>query len=429
MKVNRLVRNKKIVADKIDFFYFNIINSFIRGLGLFLVIFFITSNVFANNKPKRIGTVPFESVGTYVIVKVKINGSTPLNFILDTGVRNIIITELFNEDSVSLQYINEINLRGLGTGGKLNAYASNNNKIQVGKVNLNNLNVYVLKEDIFNLSRQTGSKINGLIGIDFFQDYLVEINYNKKRINFFENESFQPPKGYGMMPITVESRKMYLELSVLETDSASRNIKMLLDTGAELNAWFQTISNESIHIPSKYVQGRIGQGLNGEVSGKFARIPQLCIGEFCMKNPIVAFPDSAAIADIVFGSDRDGTIGSQILSRFNIFIDYQNKRFYFKPNHTFNKPFTYNIAGIEIEQTIPFFPQTEVLNVWKNSPAEQAGLKIGDQIIEINAVKAFQMKISEIKLIFETPAKYPLNLILLRDNKEIKLKIEMKSKI
>jgi len=419
----------KNIAAYTNFFLFTICKSLTRFLTVLFVVYLMVFDIAAKNKPKKIGSIPFENVGSYIIVKISINNSTPLNFILDSGVRNIIITELFSEDSISLQYINEINLRGLGTGDKLNAYASYNNRIQMGKVNLNNLSVFVIKEDIFNLSKQMGSKINGLIGIDFFIDNLIEINYTKKRINFYENESFIPPKGYGMMPISVESKKMYLNLSVLETDSARRNIKMLIDTGAELNAWFQTISNESIHLPYKNVEGRIGQGLNGEVTGKFARIPQLCIGEFCLKKPIVAFPDSAAIADIIFGSDRDGTIGSQILSRFNIYIDYKNKKFYFKPNKSFSKPFTYNIAGIEIEQTIPFFPQTAVLNVWKNSPAESAGVKIGDQIIEINNIKTFRMKISEIKMIFETPSKYPLNIVLLRDNKELRLTIEMKSKI
>lgn len=429
MNSKRFSKFLQSVLDKRDFFYHNISNSLLRALDLFLVIFIINSTAFAIPKPKKIGTVPFETVGSYIVVKAKINQSTPLNFILDTGLRNIIITELFSEDSISLQYISEINLKGLGSGNELSAFESNNNILKVGNVNLHNIKVLVLKEDIFNLSKQTGSKINGLIGIDFFEDYLVQINHSNKRINFFETEFFLSPKGYGMMPITIESKKMYLQLSVLVNDSVKRSVKMLIDTGAELNAWFQTITNESVHLPQKSVAGRIGQGLNGEVKGKFARLPQLCIGKFCLKNPIVAFPDSSAISEIIMGTDRDGTIGNQLLSRFNTYIDYKNKQFFYKPNENFKKPFTYNIAGIEIEQPIAFLPQLEVLNVWKNSPADSAGVKIGDQIMEVNGVKAFQMKINEMKMLFETPSKHPLNLLLVRDNKEIRLKIIMKRKI
>ena len=410
--------------------FFRKINSLCRLKMLLIFLFSLFFHCsFANKIGKKIGSIPFEKVGTYIVLEIKINESTPLNFILDTGVRNIIITELFPEDIISLNYSKIINLHGLGSGAMLNAFSSTANSISAGKFKMKNQNVYVLEEDVFNLSKHLGIKINGIIGIDFFEHHLVEVNYGKERINFYENNGYIIPKGYGTMPITIEKKKMYIQLSILEMDSARRNIKMLIDTGAELNAWFQTITNEAVHLPNKGVQGRIGQGLNGEVTGLFARIPQLCIGEFCLRKPIVAFPDSAAIANIIFGSDRDGTIGSQILSRFNLFIDYENKNFYFKPNQAFKKAFSYNIAGIEIGQVIPFVPQTEVINVWKNSPAEKAGVQIGDQIIEVNGTKAFQMNISEIKMYFETPSKYPLNIVLKRDDKDIPLKIEMKSKI
>jgi len=401
----------------------------LKEFALLIFIFCILSNSSAFSRGKRIGTLPFEMVGTYMIVKVRFNDSKPLNLILDSGVRNIIVTELFPEDVISLSYINEINLQGLGSGKDLNAYASYNNTIQMGKLKLNNQNIYVTKEDIFNLSKHTGSKINGLIGVDIFEDYLVEINYTYKRINFYLSEGFKFPKGYQKLPITVESKKMYVQLSVLEHDTVHQNVKMLIDTGAELNAWFQTFTANAIHLPDKGVRGRIGQGLNGEVTGKFARIPKICFAEFCLDNPIVAFPDSADIADIILSSNRDGTIGSQLLSRFNIYLDYKNKFFYFKPNGSFKNPFTYNIAGIEIGQIIPFIPQTEVLYVWKNSPAEQAGILIGDQIIELNGIKTYQMQMSELKNYFETSSKHPLHITMIRDGKEIKLKIDMNSKL
>jgi len=416
------LRMKKLFILSIKQFRF-------RELLIFICVFCAFTNSSACCRGKKIGTIPFEMVGTYMIVKVKMNDSKPLNFILDSGVRNIIITELFPEDVVSLSYVNEINLQGLGSGTDLNAFASYNNVIQMGRVKLNNQNVYVIKEDIFNLSKHTGTKINGLIGVDFFEDYLVEINYTYKQINFYLNDGFEFPKGYRKLPISIESKKMYVQLSVLENDSIHKNVKMLIDTGAELNAWFQTFTANAIHLPQKNVEGRIGQGLNGEVKGKFARIPQICFGEFCLSNTIVAFPDSADIAEIVISTKRDGTIGSELLSRFNSYFDYKNKLFYFKPNASFKNPFTYNIAGIEIEQIIPFIPQTEVLNVWKNSPAEKAGVQIGDQIMELNGNRTFQMQMGEIKNYFEKPSKHPLSITLMRGGKEIRLKIDMNSKL
>ena len=397
----------------------------------FLIAFFfiLLADTFAANKPKRIESIPFEMVGTYVIIKARINDSSILNLILDSGIRNTIITELMEGDKISLNYSDVKELMGLGGGDHLEAYASNSNTLKIGKLKLNYKTVYVLKNDVFNLSQLTGSKINGLIGSDFFQDYAVEIDYTHRRVRFYEPNTLTVPKGYGMLPITVENQKMFVKLSVLQSDSTRKQAKMLIDTGAELNAWFQTSTKESVHVPPKSVQGVIGEGFNGLITGKYGRLSQICFGDFCLKNPIVSFPDSTMINGIIATSGRDGTIGSQILSRFNSFIDYNQKVFYFKPNENFKNKYSYNVAGIEIIQINANLNLMEVFNVWANSPAALAGVKPGDQIIEINGNIAFGMSIGEIRKIFETPSKRPLQMTIMRDNKQLTVQIDMTDKI
>ena len=395
----------------------------------FMLTFLFIQTAPAAKKPKIISSVPFEMVGSYVVVVVKINDSSPLRLILDTGIRNTIITELQEDDKITLNYSNVTDLMGLGGGDHLEAYSSNFNNMKIGKLKLMNKTVYVLKNDIFNLSQHTGTKINGLIGMDLFQDNIVEINYNNKRIYFYASEINSTPKGYEKTELTIEGKKIFAQLKVLDNDSTYKNVKMLIDTGAELNAWFQTFTPESILLPHKTVPGTIGQGLNGEITGKIGKIKQLCIGSFCLTNPIVSFPDSACIYDIVGNSKRDGTIGSQILSRFNYIIDFTNKQFYFKPNSNFKAPFHYNVAGIEIVQIIPQLPVKEIWRIWKNSPAALAGLKAGDQLVEINGEKAYALSINEILGYFEKPSAQLLKIIVQRDGKELTFQLEIKDKL
>jgi len=400
-----------------------------KRLLLFVFCSFLMVDLHSVNKPKILTSMPFEQVGSYVIVRVRINDSSPLNLILDSGVRNTIITELQEGDRISLNYSDVKDLMGLGGEAHLPAFYSNYNILKIGKLKLDTKTVFVLKEDVFNLSKHTGTKVNGLIGVDLLKDYIVEVNYSKKRINFYDRASFVQPNGYESIPLVIDAQKMFINLSVQESDSAKRNVKMLIDTGAELNAWFQTFQTASVHTPQKYIRGTIGQGLNGEIKGKVGCMPQICLGSYCLQSPIVSFPDSACIADIVGNSERDGTVGSQILSRFNYIIDYHQKVFYFRPNSSFHKKFSYNIAGIEITQILPNVPLTEVWKVWEESPAEKAGVQIGDQLIEVNGKKSFELKINEIKSIFQTPSKTPLKITLYRDGKEISLEIKMDSQI
>ena len=397
----------------------------------FIIVFFMIFlvDLSATNKPKKIASIPFEIVGSYVIIKVRINDSSTLNLILDSGIRNTIITELMTGDKISLNYSDVRELMGLGGGEHLEAYASNSNTLRIGKLKLDYKTVYVLKNDVFNLSKHTGTKINGLIGVDLFQNYTVEIDYTHKRIRFYDPKTMSLPKGYGMLPINIEAQKMFVELSVIQSDSTRKQVRMLIDTGAELNAWFQTYTKESVELPAKWVQGTIGEGFNGIITGKYGHISQICFGEFCLKNPIVSFPDSAAIKEIISVSKRDGTIGSQLLSRFNLYIDYPQKKIYFKPNENFNNRYAYNVAGIEIIQISPNINLVEVLDVWANSPAAIAGVQKGDQIFEINGSIAFDMTMGEIRKLFETPSKRPLRMTLMRNNKQFMVVIDMKDKI
>lgn len=392
-------------------------------------IFFSLTNTSAVCKRKLIASIPFEMAGTYIVLKFKVNNSSSLRLILDTGVRNTIITELQKDDELSINFAEEKDLLGLGSGFSLNAYVSQNNTLSAGRFKILNKTVYVLKEDIFNLSRQTGTKINGLLGSDILQNYIVQIDYTNRRLRFFDPDSFEAPEKYGYMPMTVEKQKMYIHLSILEKDTARRSIKMLMDTGAELTAWFQTLTNKAVSIPDKSIKGRIGEGFSGEITGYFARVPQICIANFCVKNPIVSFPDSAMIAEIIKNSDRDGTIGSRLLSRFNLIIDVPNKKFYFKPNATFNREFIYNIAGIEIVQPVVFLPHFEVINVWEGSPAAMAGIKTGDLITELNGEKLISYSVQEVRAFFEKPTKKPLNIVLQRNGENMNFKIDMRPRL
>jgi len=68
-----------------------------------------------------------------------------------------------------------------------------------------------------------------------------------------------------------------------------------------------------------------------------------------------------------------------------------------------------------------------VLNVWENSPGQEAGVKAGDFILEINGINGFKISISEIKNIFETRSSSTVQLILLRDAKTIHVKLKLKN--
>lgn len=378
---------------------------------------------------RPVAAVPFELSGSYVVIRARINDSKPLSFIFDTGVRNTILTHLDSTDQVSLTSGRNIPVIGLGSGLEVMGIVSEQNTLSVGKIKFDNRVVMVLEEDVLRLSELNGRVINGLIGADLLQGYVVEVNYSRRKILFYDTATYQRPAKFHTRELIVENNKLYLPMTLFDSSMKIRRIKMFIDTGALLNAWFLTVNNNSNDIQGPKIYARIGSGFNGDVNGYLAHIPRICLDEFCFDRPIVAFPDSAVVSEVIRRSDRDGTIGSELLSRFNLVFDLHRKQLHFRPNSFFKAPFVYNIAGIELVQSQPPLPGFEVTAVWHDSPAERAGVKVGDELIGINNEIVFALTLSNIRGIFQKPSRQPMQLVLMRDGQRLEVEVDMKDRL
>lgn len=394
---------------------------------LFLLLFRAVVGLVHAARP--VAAIPFELSGSYAVVRMSINGSEPLSFIFDTGVRNTIITHLDDTDNLSLKEGREVPVVGLGSGLDVKGLVSDGNILQLGKLSMNDRQVMVLDEDILHLSELNGRKINGLMGVDVLKDYVVEVNYSRRKMIFYDTTSFRRPENFASRTLIIENNKLYLPMTLFDSSMKLRTIKMFIDTGALLNAWFLTVNNNTEDIPGPKVYARIGSGFSGDVNGYLARIPRLCLEEYCFEHPIVAFPDSAVVAEVIRRSDRDGTIGSELLSRFNLIFDLHRQQLHFRANSFFKAPFMYNISGMELIQALPPFPGFEVSAVWKNSPAEKAGMQIGDQLIGINNLSVFNLSLTDVRGLLQKPSRVPLSVVFLRNGQQMQAELDMRNRL
>lgn len=395
-------------------------------LGLLLLLS-LTSRTLASERPRILARIPFDMVGTYVVLHVRINDNPPLNLLLDSGIGSTLITELTAGDSIVLDRTYKTVLKGLGTGTDMQAWVSDSNNLKIGKLRLMNQTIMIMEEDVFNLSKHTGTKMNGILGADFFENQIVRIDYTRKCIYLYDRKDFVAPKGFVAMPIRMEGHKMFMDVPIQDANGRIRTVRMLIDTGAELTAWFRSYGNDPVPVPKRKIRGYIGRGLSGDIEGALGKLGTIWISDFKLTNPVVAFPDSISIAGTSINAQRDGTVGSQLLSRFDLIFDQSGDKLYVKPNYLYKNPFPYNMAGIEVVQDNETFQLPQVLNVWDQSPGQEAGVKAGDFILEINGISGFKISINEIKNIFETRSRSSVQMILLRDGRSIRVKLKLKN--
>ncbi|MFB6317992.1 aspartyl protease family protein [Saccharicrinis sp. FJH54] len=376
------------------------------------------------NEPDHV--INFEMIGTNIIVPVVINNSTPLNFIFDTGIRHTIVTELYKNDSLDLNYVREVTLHGLGEGEPLSTYLSTLNSMTIQTLRVDTVSLYALKQNIFQLSKHLGSKINGMIGYDLIKDHIVKIDYIKKCMYFYDPATYKIPRSFKEVPVTIEDNKAYITANVI-LSGEEHKVKLLVDTGAELALWLVNSNFKHYRIPDQSIYTYIGQGLNGEIFGSVSRIDKAAIGSYRFKKPIVAFPDSSAIEMIITSNERDGTIGSELLRRFHVILNYPDTMMYVKRNIHYSQRFKYNTTGIEVVQPYQNLPFFEIAELWDESPAANAGLRVGDKIESIDGQSVSTLTLIEVKEMLRKPSgKIRLNITRQNGDELIHEKIKFK---
>jgi hypothetical protein len=386
-----------------------------------------TGFIFDNPKKKSI-TINFKSSSNLIIIPVAINNSDTLNFILDTGVRYPIITELPFVNKLSLNFLQPINVKGLGEGEQLTAYKSGNNVISINGLVAYDQEIHMVINENFQISHILGIPVHGLIGFDLFKDYVVKIDYAEHKITLIKPEFFtykERDKDI-VLPLIFEQNKPFVKTSIVTDKNQDVPVKLLVDTGASDALWLSTNSDSRISLPENHIETFLGRGLSGDLYGKKGRIGALWVGPLVMYEPIVAFPDNVMIDQLINTNDRNGTLGAEILRRFYVTMDYPNKRLILRPNSNLKDEFNYNMSGLEVTNPLPGAPIFLISDIRKNSPAYYAGLKENDQIIALNSTTDKTLTLNDINLMFQSHQDKRIRMTVLRNGEHIKTEFFLK---
>lgn len=337
--------------------------------------------------------IPVEVQHNVIIIPVRINGSFEMDFILDTGVRSTILTEPYLTQFLRLDSVSTVRVRGLGEGEDIYAVLARDINIDLPGVHGQHMNLLVLPEDVISYSGMFGRPIYGIIGHDLFAQFVVEINYARKYIQLHDPTKYKPRKKAEEIPIEIRGGKPYVEAEITDFRGEVINGQWLLDTGSS-NAL--SLYDNSLPIPDPSIPAFLGKGLSGNVYGRLARAPEFQFGSFNFTDVITGYPDSNSLNLQITDTLWYGNIGSEVLSRFRITFDYFRGKIYVKKATGFQHEFEYNVSGIEIVSEGDFFNKFSIVYVRPGSPADQADVREGDEIVSINGLDVSSMDITTV---------------------------------
>jgi hypothetical protein len=385
------------------------------------------STMFYMNSRNRYYATKFILASNLIVLPFSINKSDSLNFVFDTGAGRIIITDLSNPQAIPLDKGRKVRVMGLGSKESVEGILSGDNALSMGKIAGESQEILFVPNKTIDLSSGMGHRIHGLIGRSIFERFVVEISYTNKTVKFYEGKNFNRRirKNEEVIPIELIDGRPFITAQVT-INGNQFPVKLLFDTGMSFALWLDPTSNANIKPSLTSRHDAFGNGLNGAVMGEISRVEKFQIGKFEFNNVITAFPDSNNIGDVTANTDRNGSVGADIFRRFNVTIDYQNKRIILSKNNSYKEPFAYDMSGIEVGTIIPGFPLYRIVSVGNNTPASECGLMENDVLNSINGQQVSSLSLCDITSMLKSKEGRKIKITILRNGEIIKVNFKLR---
>lgn len=403
--------------------------------------------------------IPIDIVNHIIMLPVHLNGEE-LTFILDTGVKE---TMLFGAvDSVILKNVSSYNFQGLGVDKGIEGLLSLDNVLVVGDSALVDYthDLYVIVDSTINLSKNIGVPIHGILGSNFFQNHIVRIDYIKKRLHVFKSseEIEDLVRKYTPVKLDIVKDRPFVDINIQVAGKNFEASRMLVDLGnSDPLMIFPSVLNDYV-ITSPYVYEFLGQGFNGNIYGKRNRIEGITIAGWQFKRLFVSYPDTNSYISRRLIERRVGSVGNQIMARFDVIFNYADSVMYLRKNKMYNEPFNIDMSGLEVRHSgfswlrsrvgnkplsstsdqgttinlgndvmyqIELVPAYVIHHVRIGSPAFLAGVKVGDTIYKVNGKYAGKMTLEDIKEKLQARDQYAVNLEVKRGEETVKFKFKL----
>jgi hypothetical protein len=378
--------------------------------GLFLGNFATWANQSVTNAPAP-GTIsiPFELVHRHIVVKVSVNKSAPLPFVLDTGATQAIV-KLDRAKALGLKLGAPVNAGGAGAGRSTGALVQGAQWTMPGIQGFSQ--PLTLALPLTNLASGLGTDIDGIIGGEFIRQFVVELDYQARRITLHDKARFQYSGTGETLPLVFDRNgHPVVKAEVTPLGGAPIAGSFLLDVGSGGSVVLHTpfVAHHQLpgqDLPTVPVVG--GMGAGGEVTGQTGRIAELKIGTFRISRPFAMFSTDRAGA--FANPDLAGNIGAQIASRFRMFFDYGRSRLILERSPTFGDPFERAFSGLGVRAEGQDYRTFRIKQVADRSPATEAGLQVEDIITAIDGRQAPDLTLSEVIQMLERPVTYELTI-------------------
>lgn len=322
--------------------------------------------------------VPFKIGEDAIIVDAVVNGKK-VSCMFDTGFSGAFVIN----DAINLgQATGTMNLQDFV--GTFTAKTVAVKSLKLGSLDIDPKGMDIVQQPLSHMSFSYNTHTDGIMGLEVVSKYVFEINHEKQKFVFH-------PKTVDISTRTPDNKKTFLNrmlpignntIKLNVTAPNGGKLRLSLDTG---NAFFATTHRDCLEREKLWDAGkdvnfmRTAWVASGPVDSWYKLFKNLNIYGVPVETSvwsIIDLPSSSA--------ESDGTVGFGFLRNFNIIIDMERRRVWMEnwTGKSGNEP----TADIGISAGHAPDGRTMIYNITPGSPAEKAGIKRGDLLLDIEGV-------------------------------------------
>lgn len=326
--------------------------------------------------------VPIEVVSNHVYVKV-CAGERELEFILDTGAGQSIF-DMTAARAAGVRFGTHFSARGAGAG-TVDAASVVNGLVTLQSTHLSVPIVGAL--DLSALPAREGHRIDGVLGHNFIERYVVVVDYVAEELRLFDPAKFEYTGSGTSLPITFAAGHPVVEASVRLPSGDTIGGRFIVDVGAA-----GALSLTGAFVAANQLRTRVGPlvhrvasgGVGGTMASDVGRVAGLRLGGHELRDVVTDFyGDSAGVMS--GNADWVGNIGGDVLRRFTVILDYPHRRIILEPHAGSTEAFEADMSGAGL--MLAARPGRYIVSdVVRNSPAAEAGLEAGDEVLAVDGI-------------------------------------------
>ena len=284
------------------------------GAAIVLVLFAAPVAPVHRASPAPLAVLHYETEDKLVFLPVRVNGSSPLTFVLDSGAPHSIVDSAAAV-TLKLRRISADRTRGVGTGTVPRQHLEPIDLL-VGSVPL-----HVQDPWAIDLGQAAGIRhVDGLLGADLFERYVVRIDPVRQAMTIAESAAFRDTGSGASVPLILEDDRLYVDMTLTLGNGISEVHRMRIDTGSG-----DAASDNLVRRSPERRKSRQGVGLGEsyvDYSGVFETVK---IGPYAIHR--------------CWGPSNDHpAVGMELLRRFTMTFDAPHRRLSLQPNVHLNDP-------------------------------------------------------------------------------------------